>query len=73
VLADQPDEVPLVCADTNSADAVTSAQTHANCKTALANQNFDVFMRLVISQQAQERNTLGTAENTAIRRLFQMD
>ena len=47
----------FVCAAACCGDAMTGAPTHTDCKKRVASHNFDVFMRLVISQQVGERNT----------------
>jgi hypothetical protein len=52
-----PEEVALVWASTFSGNVMISVQTHTKYKKTVATQNFDVFMGLVISQQAKERNT----------------
>ena len=53
-----PSDLLNVCARTCCGEVKTNAQTHASCKS-VANQNFEIFMRLVISQQRVERNTGG--------------
>jgi hypothetical protein len=44
---------------------MTSVQTHPKRKRTVANQNLDVFMGLVISQHAKERNTPGNGKKTS--------
>jgi hypothetical protein len=65
-----PSALLNVCAGSRTGDVRTNDEAHAHCKRAVANQNFEIFMRPVISQHGRERNRLAFQKNAVLQRII---